>query len=58
MYLDVEARGTLTRGMVLADTRRPDGKPARSDPQHEPNATVAVGIQVRAVADYVWGLLQ
>jgi inosine-uridine nucleoside N-ribohydrolase len=58
MYLDVETRGTLTRGMVLADGRRPAGTPTKGDPQREPNANVAVGIQVRAVADYVWGLLR
>jgi inosine-uridine nucleoside N-ribohydrolase len=58
MYLDVEARGTLTRGMVVADRRGPERKPTKSDLEHEPNANVAVGMQVSAVADYLWGLLQ
>jgi len=58
LYLDVESRGTLTRGMVVADMRQPYGKPLKSDPQREPNARVAVGMQVRAVADCLWGLLR
>jgi inosine-uridine nucleoside N-ribohydrolase len=58
MYLDVEARGTLTRGMVVADTRRSQREPAKNNPQREPNARVAVGVQASALADYLWGLLR
>ena len=50
MHLDVEARGILTRGMVVAD-----GRPHVKRP---PNVSVAVGVRTKALADFLWGLLQ
>jgi inosine-uridine nucleoside N-ribohydrolase len=58
LYLDVEARGTLTRGMVVADTAPPERVPAKRHLHREPNAQVAVGVRVGALADHVWGLLR
>jgi len=50
MHLDVETRGILTRGMVVAD-----GRPHVTRP---PNASVAVGVRTKALDGFLWGLLQ
>jgi len=50
MCLDVETRGTLTRGMVVAERRA--HVPRRS------NAAVATGLRARALKEFAWGMLQ
>ncbi len=50
MQLDVETRGALTRGMVVAERR--------GHVRLRPNATVAVGFRRQALSEFLWGLLQ
>ena len=49
-YLDVETRGILTRGMVVAE--------GRPHIKRRPNVSVALGVRTRALGDFLWGLLQ
>jgi len=50
MYLDVETRGNLTRGMVVAERRPSVGL--------RPNAAVATGMRTRALGDFLWRMLR
>ena len=45
MFVDVETRGELTRGMSVVDSR----------PEHKstPNVELATGVEVSAVRDYI-----
>jgi inosine-uridine nucleoside N-ribohydrolase len=46
LYVDVETRGELTRGMSVVD--------ARSECAHKPNVDLATGVDVVAVRDYIF----
>jgi len=50
MHLDVEARGILTRGMLVAE--------GRAHVHRRPNAKVAMGLRRGALEDFLWGLLR
>jgi inosine-uridine nucleoside N-ribohydrolase len=50
MYIDVETRGELTKGMSVVD--------ARPTPANKPNVEMAVGVDAAAVRDYIDRMLR
>lgn len=50
MHIDVETRGALTRGMVIAERR--------AHVPRRPNAKVATGVRRSALEEFAWGTLQ